>query len=75
MDVCPYAGNVTDEKADQDPPKHIVAQNRLHLAFLIRCLSDGERGYFILEDVATRRQQRFDSAEALLARLAMLVNS
>lgn len=65
--------DVTDEKAKQVPPKHIVAQNQLHMAFLIRCLKVCEGDAFILEDVATRERQRFESAEALLSRLERLL--
>jgi hypothetical protein len=69
MDVCPYAGNVTDKKAGREPPEHIVAQNRLQMAVLIRCFDEGKGGYFILEDVATRKRQRFEGIEPLLAEL------
>jgi len=64
-----------DNEADEKPREHIVAQNSLRLAFLIRCYQEGSGGYFILEDVATRRGRRFDSAEALLARLEWLLTT
>lgn len=73
MDGSPYAGIVTDEEAEQNPPEHIVAQNRLQRAFLIRCIHEGVGGYFILEDVISRKRTRFDSVEALLARLELLL--
>jgi hypothetical protein len=66
---------VTEKKAGREPPEHIVAQNRLHLAILIRCFNGGEGGYFILEDVATRRRQRFESVEALLSGLEALLRN
>jgi hypothetical protein len=75
VDVCPYAGIVTDEKAERVPREHIVAQNRLQLAYLIRVIKDTSGVYFIVEDVATRRRQRFESIEALLARLETLFSN
>jgi len=67
--------NVTEQGRDQEPPEHIVAQNRLQMAFLIRCFDEGADGYFILENVTTRKRQRFEGIEALLAQLEALLRS
>ena len=67
--------SVMNNRADKEPPGHIVAHNNLRLAILIRFLNDGRDQYFILEDVATRRRQRFESAEALLAQLERLFST
>jgi hypothetical protein len=37
----------------------------LSAAFLIRCWREGERWRFVVENVATRKRQGFDSLEAL----------
>ena len=42
-----------------------TSQQRLQVAFLVRFLSDGRGQQFILEDVATRKRQRFDDLAAL----------
>ena len=52
-----------DETAGKEPPKHIVPQKLLKSSYLIRCLNDGRNQYFILEDVATRKRQRFVTGE------------
>lgn len=58
-------------KTDAVQPNAIGAseptQQRLQAAFLVRCLSDGRTQQFILEDVATRKRQRFDDLAALQA--------
>jgi hypothetical protein len=46
-----------------------AAPTQLPPAYLICPLNDGRTQYFILEDVATRERQRFDSSMALLAHL------
>ncbi|MFN2279942.1 MAG: hypothetical protein ACK2UR_20175 [Candidatus Promineifilaceae bacterium] len=45
------------------------------MAVLIRCFDEGKGGYFILEDVATRKRQRFEGIEPLLAELEGLLRS
>jgi hypothetical protein len=42
---------------------------KLRSAHLIRCLGDGRRQRFILEDVSSRKRRQFDDLQSLLAHL------
>jgi hypothetical protein len=44
-------------------------EEQLFAAFLVRCYCQGERWYFLLENVATRERQRFESFAALCSYL------
>ncbi len=55
------------ETADSSSKKTEQPGQRLHSAFLVRYLTDGQTQQFILEDVATRQRRRFDSLAALQA--------
>jgi hypothetical protein len=66
-------GAVMSDTGVPEPPEPIIAQMRLQSAFLLRCLSDGSEQQFILEEVASRKRERFDGLEAMLARLQELL--
>lgn len=70
-----YTGAEMDEDGNERRNEHIVTQKKLYAAYLIRCFNDGRQQAFILEDVATREREPFDSQEALLARLKELFSA
>jgi hypothetical protein len=63
------------DSEESEPPEPRETRTQLQKAYLIRCLGSGRRHYFILEDVATRKRQRFDSLKALLAHLKEILPS
>lgn len=50
---------------NQEPNHQHQGRNPLYLAFLIRCWPEDHQWRFMLENVATRERQGFDSFDAL----------
>lgn len=56
----------------EQPKYPPVNPNPLYVAFLVRCWREDEQVRLVLENVATREREGFDSFEALVARLQEL---
>jgi hypothetical protein len=63
---------------DQERPETSepsVTRMQLRSAYLLRCISNGQKHCFILEKVETRKRRRFDSLQALLVHLQEILST
>ena len=70
-----YTGFDMRDSTESEPPDPLETGTQLQSAYLVRCLGKGEKHYFILEDVATRKRRRFESSKALLMHLKEILPS